>query len=448
MPRAKQSAPQQSVIVQAGPNSKLGFECFGVNRDFFYAKDHERMLSGPYETGKTITALNLLNVLLGKYPNARALMVRETYTSLINSAVVTFEQKVLPVPPGDLRSPIRKFGESKPEWYDYPNGSRLVLGGMDNPDKFLSAEFDYVYVNQAEGVTQDGYEKLVGRCTGRAGNVPYPYIFGDCNPDGPQHYIINRPSLRVFYSRHEDNPVLFNQRTREITDQGRQTLATLDALTGVRYKRGRLGLWVAAEGQVYEEFDPAVHLINPFEIPSDWRRFRSIDFGYTNPFVCGWWALDHDGRMYLYRELYVTGQLVEDLAHSINSLSEGESIQYTVTDHDAEDRATLERHGIPSIPANKSVKDGLQTVSERLRVQNDGKPRMYFMRDALVFQDTRLKEKHKPTCTVEEFPVYVWSQTPSGQRKEEVLKENDHGQDMTRYAAMSNADYDPNGGVF
>jgi phage terminase large subunit len=355
---------KQSVIVQAGPKSKLGFECFGVNREFFYAKDHERMLSGPYETGKTITALNLLNLLLGKYPNARALMVRETYTSLINSAVVTFEQKVLPVPPGDLRSPIRKFGESKPEWYDYPNGSRLVLGGMDNPDKFLSAEFDYVYVNQAEGVTQDGYEKLVGRCTGRAGNVPYPYIFGDCNPDGPQHYIINRPSLRVFYSRHEDNPTLYDQATGEITERGRITMATLDSLTGVRYKRGRLGLWVAAEGQVYEEFDPAVHLINRFEIPSDWQRFRSIDFGYVHPFVCQWWAVDHDGRMYRYREIYTTGQLVEDLAASILLLSEGENISYTVSDHDAEDRATLERHGVPTIPANKN--NSKRTIASHL----------------------------------------------------------------------------------
>ena len=42
----------------------------------------------------------------------------------------------------------------------------------------------------------------------------------------------------------------------------------------------------------------AVHVVDPFDIPTDWSRYLSIDFGYTNPFVAQWWALDHDGRLY------------------------------------------------------------------------------------------------------------------------------------------------------
>jgi hypothetical protein len=49
-----------------------------------------------------------------------------------------------------------------------------------------------------EEIRLDDYEKLVGRATGRAGNAPYPQVMGDCNPDAPTHWILNRPRLRRF----------------------------------------------------------------------------------------------------------------------------------------------------------------------------------------------------------------------------------------------------------
>jgi hypothetical protein len=82
---------------------------------------------------------------------------------------------------------------------------------------------------------------------------------------------------------------------------------------------------------VYEGWDRAVHLIDRFDIPADWRRIRSIDFGYTNPFVCQWWAIDPDGRMYRYREIYRTRRLVSDHAAEIRKLSAGESIAFNVS---------------------------------------------------------------------------------------------------------------------
>src|SRR5690606_16389199 len=127
----------------------------------------------------------------------------------------------------------------------------------------------------------------------------------------------------------------------EITEQGRRTLAVLDALTGVRYQRLRKGKWVSAEGQIYETFGPAIHLVNRFDIPQDWRRIRVIDFGMRHPFVCQWWAIDPDGRMYMYREIFMTNRTVRRHSEQIKSLSEGERIEATICDHDAEDRETL-----------------------------------------------------------------------------------------------------------
>jgi len=260
-------------------------------------------------------------------------------------------------------------------------------------------------------------------------------MIADCNPGHPTHWIRSRGRLTLIESRHEDNPVLFDQKTHKITEQGTRSLAVLDALTGVRYRRLRLGQWAAAEGAVYEDFDRAVHLIDPFPIPDDWTRIRAIDFGYTNPFCCQWWAIDGDYRMYLYREIYMSRLLVEDAAVIINRLSESESIYATVADHDAEDRATLERHGIPTVPAMKAVSPGIQAVQSRLRKAGDGKPRLFIMRGALVEVDQSLREVHKPLCTDEEFDSYIWRPIKDGTpNKEDPLKKDDHGMDTTRYA--------------
>jgi len=107
----------------------------------------------------------------------------------------------------------------------------------------------------------------------------------------------------------------------------------------------------------------------------------------------------------------------------------------TVADHDAEDRATLEAHGIPTEPAMKSVSLGIQAVQARLRKAGDGRPRLFVFQDALVEVDQSLRDAHKPVCTAEEYDSYIWKPTRDGvTNKEDPLKVDDHGMDTTRYA--------------
>lgn len=424
-------------LVQATPDSKLGYQGYGAVEAFWRDQGPEVILMGPYQTGKTLACLQKLNALLAKYPGARALMVRRTYASLVGSAVVTYERKVLPYPPGHPKCKVRKLGASKPEMYLYPNGSSITLGGLDNPDKFLSSEFDYIYINQAEELRLDDYEKLSGRATGRAGNVPYPQVMSDCNPDVPTHWILARDRLHRFVSRHEDNPTLFDPDSGQITALGAQSLEALDALTGVRYKRGRLGLWVGVEGMVYEDWNRDIHLIDRFDVPRTWRKLRAIDFGFTNPFVCQWWALDEDDRMYLYRELYMSQRTVKTHAAQIAKLSEGERFIATVADHDAEDRATLRENGIATVAADKRISVGIEKTQERLRVQADGRARLYVMRDALIEEDPILKMKFRPLKTEDEFPAYAYPEAKDGKpSKEEPVDVDNHGMDAARYAVM------------
>lgn len=424
----------QVVLVQASPSSKIGFQCYGAAAELWRYKGPEAVISGPFETGKTLASLQKVHAYLAKYPGARGLLVRKTYKSLIGSAIVTYERKVLPIPIDDPRCPVGKYGGEKPEWYDYPNGARLVIGGMDNPDKFLSAEYDIILVIQAEELSLDEWEKLTGRATGRAGNAPYAQVIGDCNPGPAHHWIKHRSRIKLLESRHEDNPTLFDPVTKQITEQGKRTMETLDALTGVRRERGRFGRWVSAEGVVYDEWDPALHVIDRFDIPPEWKRYRTVDFGLTNPFCCQWWACDHDGRLYLYREIYETGLLVEDAARDIVELSTGERVLATITDHDAEDRATLHRHKVPTVPAKKLIKPGIQLVKKRLAKAADGKPRLFVMRDSLVRVDESLRVARRPCNTEQEFDAYVWPKGLDDKPQKEIpVDDNNHGMDPTRY---------------
>jgi phage terminase large subunit len=210
----------------------------------------------------------------------------------------------------------------------------------------------------------------------------------------------------------------------------------------VRYQRLRRGLWVAAEGLVYEEWNPATHLVDALPAGSeDWVRWWAVDFGFTNPFVLQCWAEDPDGRLWLYREIYYTGRLVEDHARKILSIVRPDGVwieprpRAIICDHDAEDRATLERHlGMQTVAAKKAVSPGIQAFQLRLRKAGDGRPRVYVVRDSLVERDASLAEAGLPTCYVEEITGYVWAKGPDGKpAKEEPEKKNDHAQDAARY---------------
>jgi phage terminase large subunit len=424
-------------IIEAAADSKIGYEPFGAAADLWMCKAPEVIIACPAETGKTLAALQKLDAMAWKYPDLHGLIIRKTRVSLDASALKTYKDKVLMAD-----SPINAFGGSKPEWFDYPNGSRLVVGGLDKAGKVLSAEYDVVYVNQVEELTLDDWEILTTRCTGRAGNMPYAQMIGDCNPGQRTHWILERAReerLTLLHSRHEDNPVLYQD--GELTEQGKLTMATLDNLTGVRYQRLRLGKWVSAEGQIYEGYDPAIHLIDSFDIPASWRRIRVIDFGLVHPFVCHWYAIDEDGRMYLYREIYMTGRTVATHAKQIKELSAGEKYDTTVCDHDAEDRMTLFENDVPNIPARKDVLQGIGKVQDRLRIQIDGRPRLFILRGALAEIDHSLKLDRLPYSTEQEFDSYIWADNT---KKEQPVKESDHGMDALRYAVM----YADKGGVF
>jgi phage terminase large subunit len=386
------------------------------------------LLTGSAGGGKSRLAGEKVHGFCKRYPNATGLVLRKAYEYASKSVLPFLNKTVI----GNDPQVEYKKGDRT---FQYQNGSVIYAGGMKD-DKQREAirsiggegRLDVVWIEEANAFTEQDFNEILARMRGVA--APWTQIILTTNPDTPTHWIKRRlmdgGEAAVYYSGATDNP----HNPASYVDK-------LNALTGVQYKRLVLGRWVQAEGAVYDDFDDALHVVDWFEIPQEWRRFRAVDFGYTNPFVCQWWAEDGDGRLYCYREIYYTKRLVEDHARAIVRLSEGERISTTVCDHDAEGRATLEKYGVPTVEAKKEVEEGIQAVQARLRKAGDGKPRLYIVRGALVELDTSLADARRPTSTLEEFPGYVWPKGQDGRpMKEHPVKENDHGMDATRYMVM------------
>lgn len=403
----------------------------GAVREAFRSRDPELMVAGPAGTGKSRGLLELLHFRALKYDGCRGLIVRKERKTLTQTALVTFNKEVQP----DLDGVRWRTQEQE---YRYPNGTVIVVGGLDHEGrKVMSGQYDWIYANEATELGEAEWENLTTRL--RNNVCPYQQIFGDCNPGPPTHWLKQRADAgkcRMLDSRHEDNPALYDLKQGEWTESGARYLEKLESLSSVRYLRLRKGIWAAAEGLVYENWDRNVHLVDPFTIPSGWARFWSVDFGYTNPFVWQAWAQDPDGRLYRYREIYRTQRLVEDHAKDILRLTADEpQPQAIICDHDAEDRATLERHlKMRTTAAYKAVSPGIQAVDSRLKKAGDGRPRLFLVRGALVDRDASLVAAHKPTCTEEEVDSYVWQKAADGKPvKEAPVKEDDHGLDAERY---------------
>lgn len=390
------------------------------------------LISSGAGTGKSILALHKINAFCLRFPDALGLVMRKFAESLKNSVLPTLEQIV---PQSVLHVPSKSR-------FEYPNGSVIVYGGMKDKqqrEKIRSVAnkttgVDIALMEEGTGFVEDDFEEIGGRMRGIA--ATWTQIMLITNPDAETHWI-NQKLIRKFLSGQSAGLSCYFPRCEDNPTLKASYLERLRNLTGVRRARLYEGKWVRAEGTVYgASWDASMHIVDWFPIPRDWRRIRAIDLGFVNARVCLWIAIDHDGGMWVYRQIYRTRQRATEFAKEIIRRSGGESIEATVCDHDAAERADLEAEGVVTIAAVKAVSRGIQAVEQRLIGLGNG-PRLRFLRGSLVAEDEQLRADFKPCSVEEEFDVYVWAKNPDGSvNKEEPKKEHDHGMDALRYGVM------------
>lgn len=303
-------------------------------------------------------------------------------------------------------------------------GNTVHCFGTDNENAYKAMTGFTAYGWYGNEVTlqhQNSIRSAFERCSGDGFR-----IFWDTNPDYPDHPIkidyidksgdtlkSGRERIRSCHFTIEDNPFL----TEEYVENLKTTTPA-----GMWYDRKIKGLWVAAEGLVYELYDRNIH-VQEFTIGEDWQRCRSIDWGFNNPFVCLFGALDPDDRLYVYDEIYLDHTLLGPLAGNVKSKGEEGLYRFTVADHDPGDAAEFMKHGVFSHPAQKDVAFGIEKVAERLVVKENDLPRL------LVH----------PRCVnlIHEIGKYAWAPRKEGRpAKEEPVKKDDHALDGLRYMVM------------
>lgn len=425
--------------VLASDSSVVTYHPRGGVRTLFECRDKEALVEGSAGTGKSFGCLWKLHACALKYPGMRALMVRKTAVSLTASALVTFQERVL----GAGAFGVRFFGGSKakPASFLYPNGSVIVVGGLDNPTKIMSAEYDLAYANEATELTENDWETVTARL--RYGVMPYQQLLADCNPDAPSHWLNQRCEKGVttrIRTQHEDNPTLFDHVTGQWTARGAAYIETLDRLTGVRKQRLRYGLWVAAEGQIYDTWRSEVHIVRREDVEKRligaWY-IGTADWGWTNAGVAQIWAVDRDGRLYLVAEHYHTRQPFEGwwVPRFVQLDAQYEVERWVCDPSEPQNIDRLRTAGLNAGPAVTDLLPGIGTVQDRLVFAGDGLPRLFVLEDALIQRDEHLAEDKLPWSTAQEVPEYVWAKNVGGvSLKDKPVDAHNHGLDAARYA--------------
>jgi phage terminase large subunit len=416
----------------------------------------EIMFSGAFGCGKSYGLCLKVFDLAWRYSGNRVGLFRSTLKSLRATTLRTLLDGDGALPPAIPPGVVAAHNKNE-QIIKLKNGSEIVYGGLQSSTRsrtwFNSLNLGAAAVDQAEELSFDEWRLLQGRLRLKLPYLPHHQIFGACNPRHPGHWIyqrffIEKPAIAALIKSNTfDNPFL-----------PPDYVARLETFTGPFYRRFVLGEWVGLEGLVYDNFDPTVHLVEPFPVPANWQRWRAIDFGYQNPFVC-LWAVEvgadnagelPEGSLVVYREIYMSHRRVTLHGSQISDLSAGESYRTSYADHDAGGRAELVEFGINTQAAVKEIETGIQTVRRWLGNEPglDGQtviPRLYFFRGALVERDARLTldpvtgdKVHAPVCTADEFSFYRWPQGSDGRaKKEQPVKVHDHGMDALRYLLAS-----------
>lgn len=278
-------------------------------REFLRATEKFVAYGGARGGGKS-WALRRKCMLLGwEYPGIAILMLRRRLVDLRENHMIRFRM--------DFGKTLCYKSEERTLWF--PNGSRIRFGYLDGDADLLQyqgQDYDVICMDEATQFTE---EEFLALCACLRGHPGYPKRFYlTCNPGGIGHGWVKRLFIDRGY-RGSENPADYRFIAARADDNrynGEGYLQML-ALLPENIRRAWLyGDWDAYSGRFFTEFDPAVHVVEPFNVPARWRRYFTQDYGLD--MLAGYWiALDPDGNAFVYREIYESDRIVSEAARLI-----------------------------------------------------------------------------------------------------------------------------------
>ena len=440
----------------------------GPQTDFLAASEREVLYGGSAGGGKSYAMLADPLRYMG-HPAFSGLLLRHT-TEELRELIFKSQEMYPKIWPGI------KWSERKMQW-TAPSGARLWMSYLDREDDVLRYQglaFSWIGFDElTQWATPYAWNYMRSRLRSTAPDLPI-FMRATTNPGGRGHSWVKKmfidpavPNVtfdatdietgeilkypeghekagitlfkrRFIPARLKDNPYLAKQGDYE---------AMLLSLPEQQRRQLLDGDWDIKEGAAFTEFDRNIHVIEPFDIPSNWVRFRACDYGYGSKSGVVWFACAPNEQLIVYRELYVGKVLAADLADRILELEAGDGpIRYGVLDSSlwhkrgdtgpslAEQMVSRGCRWRPSDRSKGSRVAGKNEIHRRLQVDEfTEEPRLVFFNNC----------------------VNMVSQLPSipldKKNPEDIdTHSEDHLYDALRYGIMSRPrfsifDYDPHG---
>lgn len=345
----------------------------------------------------------------------------------------------------------------------FTNGAKIHLCHCQHEKdvlKYQGVEINLLLIDELTHFSEYIYKFLRSRVRLGGLQVPaafknkLPKIIASSNPGGVGHDFVKRmfvdlEAFKVHQMPDEEGGMKRQYIPAKLSDNPTMLendplyRYKLEGLGGALAKAMLEGDWDAIEGAFFDKFDKNKHVIEPFEIPSQWYRFRAFDYGYSAPFSVGWYAVSEGkevngvwipaGALIKYREYYgTTGKANEglrlennQLAAEILRLQGDEKIRDSVADpaifaHNGgvSIGEQLQRCGVDFRRADNERVAGWQQI--RYRLVGEDRPMLYFFK----------------TCvhTIRQLAILQHDKS----RVEDLDTDmEDHAADETRYACMS-----------
>lgn len=287
-----------------------------------------------------------------------------------------------------------------------------VFGGKDESSYTLiqGRTLAGVLLDEVVLMPRSFVEQALTRCS-----VDGAKLWFSCNPGSPQHWF-----YLEWIKRHKERNALYLH--FEMTDNPGLSEKTLERyqnmFTGVFYDRYIRGLWVLAEGLVYDFGEE--NIVD--DVPESGEYYISCDYGTLNPFSAGLWCWDGKTATRI-REYYYSGReehrnkTDEEYYTELEKLvGELPVISVIVDPSAASFIEVIKRHG--KFKVRKAVNDVLPGIATTARYLRSG----------------ALKIHRSCKDAIREFGLYRWDEKSTEDRP---IKENDHAMDDTRYFAMT-----------
>lgn len=298
----------------------------------------------------------------------------------------------------------------------YIKKRRIYVAGANDEraaDKIRGLTLAGAYGDELTLYPESFFKMLLTRLS-----VPGAQLFGTTNPDSPYHYLktdyidrVDELNCKIFKFKIDDNPFL----SKEYVD------ALKKEFTGLFYKRFILGLWVLAEGVIFDMWDEDIHIVRTLR--DNKKHIVGVDYGTSNPCTYGLYGFNGNAPpVQLEKEYYHDGraagrqktdaQYADDMVAWLGNVR---PIAVYVDPSAASFIAELKARRLPVKKAKNDVLDGIRYVSGLL-----------FRNEYTVHGSCRETPKG--------YAAYVWDEKAQKRGEDKPVKQNDHVTDRDRYA--------------